>query len=150
RHTEPLGVVSRDEAELKLRHRMADVERGWTPPKRVQVDADGMPTFHEFAAEWWTLHEHEWAPRTKTDYRLRLEGHLLGHFEKVPLDGIDYAAVERYIAAKRRQGLSARTINMQVTLMARILAVAVKRGLIPSNPTKDSDLRVRERRGERT
>src|SRR5438046_1960449 len=77
-----------------------------TAQRSLQAD---VPTFHGYSEEWWTLREHQWAPKTVEDYRWRLEKHLLKHFGEMPLDTIDYATVERYIAAKRRQGLSARS-----------------------------------------
>jgi integrase len=109
-----------------------------------------VPSFHEFAAEWWTLHEHEWSENTRANYRWRLEEHLLGHFEKVPLDEIDFAAVEGYIAEKRCEGLSPRSINATLKLMASILEVALERELIPRNPARGRKRRIREQRPART
>jgi integrase len=55
--------------------------------------------------------------------------------------------VERYIAGKLAgaRPLSARSINMTVTLLGAILERAVKRRLIDHNPAKDKDLRVKVR-----
>jgi hypothetical protein len=69
-----LGVVGRQEAEDRLALELARVRAGdWEPPKQdtpASPKADVL-TFHEYADEWWTLHEHVWEPKTVTDYRGR-------------------------------------------------------------------------------
>jgi len=161
RQREPLGVVSAAVAEEALRHTIADVERGtWAPRKVIELPAETptVPTFHAFAEEWWTLKRDELAPNTQADYRWRLEVHLIPYLGPTTLDAIDFEKVERYIAAKlagdvyedgRKVGqgppLSARSINMTVTLLGAILERALKRKLIDGNPAKDKDLRAKER-----
>ena len=59
----PLGPVSESDAEIALRHTLADVERGvWKPPAVVEPprEAEPVPSFHEFAEEWWTLTRANW------------------------------------------------------------------------------------------
>jgi integrase len=107
RYTQPLGVVSEADAEKKLEHLMADIERGiWTPPTVVEPppEAPAVPTFHEFAAEWWTLSEGQWSANTRADYRWRLEAHLLPFFEAMTVDQITGAVVKRYVAEKIAEG----------------------------------------------
>jgi integrase len=153
RHRVPLGVVSEAEAETRLRHTLADVERGtWTPPKAIEAPAESspVPTFHEFAEEWWTLKAGDLTAGTRADYSWRLQVHLLKFFGPMALDAITFDAVERYIAAKRRASddgpaLSPRSVNMHVTLLAAILERAVERELIARNPAKGKGRRVRER-----
>ncbi len=149
RHTVPLGVVSRADAERELACVMADVARGlWKPPTVVEAPAEvEVPTFHEFAEDWWVRNQAQLAENTRADYRWRLECHLLPEFGELRIDRIDFNAVERYIAGKLAgdRPLSARSINMTVTLLGAILERAVKRRLIDHNPAKDKDLRVKER-----
>jgi len=144
-----LGEVTRDEAERQLGFVLADVARGaWKPAERIEVPVEvEMSTFHQFAEEWWVLHEGVLAPRTRTDYRWRLEKHLLGFFGEMPLDTITFDNVERYIASKLGQEhpLAPRSINMTVTLLAAILESAFERDLIQRNPAKGRGRRVRER-----
>jgi integrase len=147
RHTVPLGVVSRADAERELACVMADVARGlWKPPTVVEAPVE-VPTFHEFAEDWWVRNQAQLAENTRADYRWRLECHLLPEFGEQRIDRIDFNAVERYIAGKLAgaRPLSARSINMTVTLLGAILERAVKRRLIDHNPAKDKDLRVKER-----
>ncbi len=149
RHTVPLGVVSRADAERELACVMADVARGlWKPPTIAEAPVEiEVPTFHEFAEDWWVRNQAQLAENTRADYRWRLECHLLPEFGERRIDRIDFNAVERYIAGKLAgdRPLSARSINMTVTLLGAILERAVKRRLIDHNPAKDKDLRVKER-----
>ncbi|MFI5009344.1 MAG: tyrosine-type recombinase/integrase [Solirubrobacterales bacterium] len=150
-----LGAITAVEAERELRHVLADVERGtWQPPQVVEPppEPELTPTFHVYAEEWWTRNERRFAASTLLDYRWRLEQHLLPFFEDHRLDAITFDAVERYIAAKLAEAdpLSARSINMTVTLLGAILEGAVERELIPRNPARGKGRRVRERAPRRT
>ncbi len=150
-----LGAVSAGEAERALRHTMADVERGtWQPPIAVEPppEPEPIPTFHQFAEEWWIRNERQFAENTQLDYRWRLESHLLPFFKDHRLDAITFDLVERYIAGKLAENkpLSPRSINMMVTLLAAILEGAVERELIARNPAKGRGRRVRERAPRRS
>jgi integrase len=106
RHTVPLGVVSRAEAERELGYVLADVARGtWRPAVVVETPLETeVPTFHAFAEDWWLRNEKQLAAKTRTDYRWRLECHLLDYFGEMRLDAITFDTVERYIAAKLAEG----------------------------------------------
>lgn len=151
----PLGPVDEDTAERKLRIALDQVADGtWHPPAPInpQPEPEGMPTFHEFAEQWWIRNEKQLRPSTRVDYRWRLENHLLPYFASTPLDRITFDLVERYIAAKLAEDkpLSARSINMTLTLMAAILEGAVDRELISRNPAKGKSRRAREREPKRS
>jgi integrase len=129
-----------------LRHTLADVERGvWQPQVVEAPDETPIPTFHEFAEEWWTRHVDEYAPKTVEDYSWRLQVHLLKFFGELPLDRIKIATVEDYIAFKLQEDdpLGPRAINMTVTLLAAILESAVDRELISRNPARGRKLKER-------
>jgi integrase len=150
-----LGPVTGGEAERELRHVLADVERGtWTPRAGVEAppEPEPIPTLHQYAEEWWTRNERRFAPATQADYRWRLEGHLLPFFAEMRLDAITFDTVERYIATKlaATPPLSARSINMTVTLLGAILESAVERELIARNPARGKGRRVRERTPRRS
>ena len=145
-----LGPVTAEQAETELRHTLADVERGtWTAPEAIETPAEpvAVQTFHAFAEEWWTLRKGQLSANTRADYSWRLQVHLLKFFGPMPLDAITLDTVERYNAAKLAEDdpLSARSINMTVTLLAAILERAVERGLIARNPAKGKGRRVPER-----
>jgi integrase len=150
-----LGAVTAGEAGRELRHVLADVERGtWTAPAMIEApqEPEPIPTFHQYAEEWWIRNARRFAARTREDYRWRLESHLLPYFAEMRLDAITFDAVERYIAAKLAGSppLSPRSINMTVTLLAAILEGAVERELIARNPAKGKGRRVRERTPQRS
>jgi integrase len=150
-----LGAVSAGEAERALRHTMADVERGtWQPPVGVESppESEPVPTFHQYAEQWWIRNERQLAANTRANYRWRLETHLLPFFGGLRLDQITFDWVERYIAGKLAEDdpLSPRSINMTVTLLGAILEGAVERELIARNPAKGRGRRVRERAPRRS
>jgi integrase len=150
-----LGPVMKAEAERELRHVLADVERGLWRPARVADtphEPEPLPTFHEYAEDWWLRHERHLRPKTQSDYRWRLEKHLLPFFKDHALGDITFDTVERYIAAKlaEHDPLSARSINMTVILLGAIFEGAVERELISRNPAKGRGRRVRERTPRRS
>jgi integrase len=148
-----LGAVSEAEAQRRLRHVMADVERGvWQPPQAVEppIEPEPIPTFDEYAADWWLRNRGQFRPSTIADYTWRLQKHILPTFGPMPLDRISYDAVERYIATKLEEGLSPRSVNMMVTLVAQILEGAVERDMIRKNPASGKDRRAREPKPRRT
>jgi Phage integrase, N-terminal SAM-like domain len=130
-----LEPVSDEEARQALRHTMSDVERRtWRPLRSVEpASENAVPKFHAFAEQWWLLREAQWAPKTRLDYRWKLEHHLLPHFGEVRLTEIGVADVEQYAATKLAEEprpLSPRSINATITLLGTILEAALDRDLI--------------------
>jgi hypothetical protein len=104
RRYQSLGTVGRDEAEQTLRGILADVERGiWKEREPLPPEPEAMPTFHELVELWWVEREHELRRSTQTDYRWRLEAHLLPFFGEMPLDRITPAEVDHYKAMKLKE-----------------------------------------------
>jgi integrase len=150
-----LGVVSAGEADQRLRHILADVERGtWTRAEASETppEPEPLPTFHQYAEQWWIRNQHRWAPKTQSDYRWRLETHLLPYFAEMALDAITFDAVEDYISLKRSASvpLAPRSINMTLVLLASIMETAVEREMISRNPAKGKGRRVPERTPKRS
>jgi integrase len=139
---------NRKRAEAELRHVLADVERGiWRPdePAKAPLVAE-TPTFHEFASEWMENREPELRPKTVDSYRWQLSGHLLPHFAAMHLDQIGPEDVDRYKAAKLREGaLGPNQINKSLGLLAMILDAAGDYGhLDPArNPARGRRRRVK-------
>jgi integrase len=132
---------------------LADVARGtWKPAGEAPapVGPVDVPSFHDYADQWWLLHEGQLAPKTRIDYKWRLEVHLIPAFGETALDRITFDTVERYMAAKVADGLAPRTINMTLLLLAAILETAVERELIARNPAKGRGRRMRERAPRRS
>jgi integrase len=102
-----LGPVSATEAAAKLRHALSDVERKiWQPPAPVAgpAEPEPVPTFHQYAEQWWLRAKLQLAAKTRTDYRWRLERHLIPAFGDLRLDAITLDTVENYIAGKLAEG----------------------------------------------
>lgn len=141
---------NRKRAEAELRHVLADVERGlWRPyePAKVPPVAE-TPTFHEFASEWLEGREPDLRPKTVKSYRWLLSGHLLPHFARLQLDRIGSEDVDRYKAAKLREGaLGPNQINKSIGLLAMILDAAGDYGHV--DPARNV-ARGRRRRVKRT
>lgn len=138
---------TRERAERKLRHVLADVERGiWQPedPAPEPVEPKREPTFHEFATAWLRDGEPGWRSKTIADYRWALEMHLLPFFARHRLSEITIAEVDRYKAAKLREGkLAPNAVNKTLTRLAQILEVAVEYGHIERNTAKGKRRRVK-------
>jgi len=146
---------NRQKAEEHLRHVLADVERGiWQPHSPAPVEApEDVPTFHSFASEWMAARRPELRPRTIKDYEWALSYHLLPFFKSFLVSQITVADVDRYKAAKVKEGkLAAAQINKTLKRLSQILDVAVDYGHLPSNPaaSKGGRRRVRETAPRRT
>lgn len=139
---------NRKRSEAELRHVLADVERGlWRPyePAKAPLVAEA-PTFHEFASEWLESRKPELRPKTVTSYRWLLSGHLLPHLAKLHLDEIGPEHIDRYKAAKLREGaLGPNQINKSIGLLAMILDAAGDYGHVDpaGNPARGRRRRVK-------
>jgi integrase len=142
---------TRERAEAELRHVLADVERGiWRAHEPEPVEAPPeVPTFHDFASEWLVTREPELRPKTVASYRWQLSDHLLPHFASLALDRIGPEDVDRYKAAKLREGsIGANQINKTLGTLGRILKAARRYGYVSRNPLEDVD-RLRRTRPSR-
>ena len=139
---------NRQRAEAELRGVLADVERGlWQPyePAPAPQSAEAL-SFHEFATEWLRDREPELRPKTIHVYRWLLSGHLLPGFADLRLDQIGAEHVDRYKAAKLREGaLGPNQINKSIGLLAMILDAAGDYGHIDAarNPARGRRRRVK-------
>jgi integrase len=145
---------TRQRAEAELRHVLADVERGiWRPPEPQPIQATAeAPTFHEFASEWLDARRGELRPRTMTDYEWALSYHLLPVFKDHRLSEITVREVDRYKAAKVREGkLGPAQINKTLKLLAMIIDVAIEYELVDgANPARGRRRRVKAPKVQRT
>jgi integrase len=137
---------TRQRAENELANVLADVRRGiWQPPV-VEVPAEprAMPTFHEFASEWFAARKVEGGRKGTglsaagvADLEWRITHHLLPTFAPKRLDAITVEDVDRYRRAKVAEGrIGVTSINKALTTLAAILETAVEYELIARNPAK--------------
>ena len=82
---------------------------------------------------------------TRESYRTIIERHLKPSLGHLRLQAVDVAQLERYLAAKRREGLQPRTLNRQLNLLNLILNAAARQQLVRLNPVSAID-RPREPR----
>lgn len=139
-------------ARTELQNVLADVRRGiWQPPAPVLAEAPRqMPTFHEFASEWFERQKLEGGRRGKglspagtAALRWALCNHLLPAFASKQLDRITVEDVDRYRLAKVREGkIGATSINKTLTILAAILETAVEYELIARNPARGKRRRL--------
>lgn len=165
RHYRTLGAAedgwTRERAESELENVLADVRRGYwqqeAPPAAEPLRR--IPTFHEFASEWYAAKEPELAARTRVDYRWRLSNHLLPYFADHRLDAITVQEVDRYRAEKirerdrvqrtralgktKRRPLSNESINKTLVLLAAVLEQAIEYGYLQANPARGRRRRLK-------
>ncbi len=178
RYWVPLGTEREGWNERRATDRRDEiaalVERGaWRPPDTFELDPrEKNPGFHEFATDWLARFRRTVAARTAEHAEYLLSHHALPFLKDYRLDEIDYAVLSSLVSRRlqkneeieqaRAVGLSIkdsrgrsrrpvgpRTINMTLDVVAKVLAEAVKRGILQSNPARDPELRlkVRQRRG---
>lgn len=149
---------TRQRAEVELENVLADVRRGiWQPPAPDPEPAAPpiVPTFHEFATDWFEARRPELRPNTVAAYEYELTHHLLPFFAGHRLCEITIAEVDRYRAAKVREReagrrLSNEMVNKTLTRLAQILEVAVEYGHIDRNPAAGKRRRLKVSRPQRS
>jgi integrase len=120
-------------AENELAETLDQVRRGeWCGRVRAPVDVQ---TFSLFALEWFELEELRWSHAARSQYRTRLEAHLLPFFGRMTLPEITPRAVDRYIASQSRKRVSEESVRRALQLLSRIMARAVEYELIAVDPT---------------
>jgi len=116
--------------EAVLRHRLTIGE-----PIKPAASKATTRTFADFAKEWFeTYVRTNNKPSTQALRRSVLTSHLVPAFGDLPLAEIDATKVERYKMAKLAEGLSAGTINLYVSTLAKCLHDAVEWGVLTVAP----------------
>lgn len=162
------GVTAQRTLDEYLQQARAGVYR---PETVVEAPADLDPGFHEFSSAWLELKRIELADSTYADYSNLLSTHLLPFFARFRLTEITYEKVLEYRSARLRRSralhdavaagfpliehdeqgrprahrlFGTRQINASITLLARILARAVKSDsyTLSRNPAIDPELKV--------
>ena len=132
------SVAQRPSASL--RHVLADIERGTLAASRVaalSLPCPRRPTLHEFAEEWWV--RNEGAARRQHPRGLPLATGaapppVLRRTPARPDRRSTSSSDTSPAKLAEAEPLSARSINMTVTLLAAVLDAAVERGSDPAKP----------------
>lgn len=122
-----LGQLTRAEAEIYRKAKEVELATG-------QNIISSATTFSEFADEYLTWHEAEYA---ESHYRIRqiINDHLRPFFQLTNLDGIEPRLVEAY-KASRRKHVKTGTIVKELRTLQAILNRAVEWGAIAVNPAR--------------
>lgn len=152
KYTGKRGVV------FRIRYRDADGERvvetlggeqdGWTQTKAeeelrdrlVEVKRDRRrkvkPTsFEDFALNWLETYPAARGLKrsTRQSYETIVNKHLIPALGGTRLELVDLDRLERYVAAKREQGLGPASVNRHLNLLNLLFAAAIKRGALRAN-----------------
>lgn len=131
----PAGYFTKRTAEAWLRDVLDQARRG-TLPGMVRTGA----TFADAAAEWLRFIERERGrkPSTLADYKSVVNAHFLPAFGERPVESIGPEMIERWLAAKLREGeLSRRSLQKMVVLLHGIFRRARKVWRLPANPVAE-------------
>ena len=134
-------------AEEALRERLVDVKRDKLTKARPLRFED----FARVAIEGY-LDAKGRRHTTRTGYLAVLDQHLGPYFGRMQLDSIETTDVDAYVTKKRRDGLSAASVNRHLNVLRRICRLAVRAGKMRTNPVlaverlEEPDRRLRWRR----
>jgi integrase len=153
RHRIDLGTNhegwNRERARAELERIMGQIERGtWRPP-RTRVGPDRNETIHLTASRWWQRKEGELRPNAQAAYRWRLD-YVLADLARESTADIDPQRVDEFRQKLVGRGLSARSVNLVLGLLAQILDDAVEYGPLAANPARGRRRRIRERKSLRS
>lgn len=83
---------------------------------------------------WWATRVAE--ESTLATDRSRIDKHVLARFGDWPIEDISYSAVQGWVKALQKGGLSGATVHSCHQLLASMLESARRDGLIPDNPAR--------------
>ena len=114
------------------REERAHIQRVLSPPAPVHQKKE-VPTFGTFAEQYLEVSLSKDKPSTVAAKEMILRVHLRPVFDKRKLDEIGYGDIVDYAASKAKK-LGKKTVNNHLSLLLRILHVAMKRKLIDVLP----------------
>ncbi len=117
---------SAEDYERQLRNSLLDGSYG--------KEVTRAPTVAEYEKEFLVYSTNNNRPSALYSKTLSLKNHLLPAFGKVALDRIDAAAIEKFKAAKVKDGLSKKTVNNLLSVLRKMMNLAVEGGRIKSAP----------------
>lgn len=130
KYTAPITFDTKTDADAWLTLRRAEiVSRAWRPP---EAEAPPEVLFVEYAEQWLSLREHK--PKTRAQYRLILDSHLIPAFGDLPLTSITSAGVRAWYAETLRDKPAMRAHCY--SLLRTIMRAAVDDEHISVSPCK--------------
>ena len=133
RYTEKVGKVSKSIAEEKLDIRRSEVIRGEWKPKAVKI------SFDKFKEQYLEFSLANKKPRTATRDTVSLRP-LQRFFGGKILSEINPFMVEKYKQKRKEDGVTVRTINIELACLRHMFNMAVKWGKAQKNPVREVKL----------
>jgi integrase len=157
RYTISLGTNhegwSMERAQVELEQNMRQIERGtWEPPTKTEPapnDLDRDEILRVTAYRWWQRRKTELAENTELDYKWRLD-HALRHLGDDVTAEFDARRIDDFRQQLVGRGLSPRSVNMVLDLLAQVLDDAVEYGLLDANPARGKRRRMKVPKSSRT
>ena len=139
------GTRSKKIAQEILRHWENEVAKGNIGI--IDIEPIGFSDFTAKYLEWARIKKR---PETYHRELKIIRTHLKTFFQDKPLDRIQKADIERYREERKKAGVKNRTINLELTLLHRILKLGLERNHLSRLPyQKLSELRLKETDSER-
>lgn len=147
RHQISLGTNhegwSDQRARVELDRVMEQVRRGtWQPPARDDTSRDDAEALRATMYDWWQRRRPELADNTRADYRWRMR-FIDTHLGNARTASLDVRRVDEFRKRLVGRGLSARSVNMVLDLLAQVLDDAVEYGWLDQNPARGKRRRMR-------
>ena len=157
RHTISLGTNhegwSMDRAQVELEQIMRQIERGtWEPPRNRAAATHGLDrdeSLRATAYRWWQRRKTELATNTQLDYKWRLD-HVVRDMGTEVTAELDARRVDDFRQRLVAAGLSPRSVNTMLDLLAQILDDALEYGLLDANPARGRRRRMKVPKSSRT
>jgi integrase len=142
-----------ERARVEIDVILEKVRRGtWEPPVRRREERDELDpreTLRVTAYRWWQRRKTELAENTRLDYHWRLD-HLVRHLGDEETAAIDARRVDNARQKLVGNGLSARSVNMVLDLLAQVLDDAVEYKLVDANAARGKRRRMKVARSRRS
>ena len=140
-------IINKTQAEARLAELVAQYNRnydflevGLSRAEQEQRRIARQP-FHEYLVDWFDGYKSNLALRTQSSYRMILEGRVIPYFKgkNIPIKDLVGGDFNTYYNHLRKDGLSGKTALNHHRVMHLALKHAVKRGIIPYNPSDQAD-----------
>jgi integrase len=133
RYVERVGKVSKSVAQEKLNIRKAEVIRGEWKPKTVRI------IFDKFKEQYIEYSKANKKPKTSQRDIVSLKP-LQAFFGGKFLSEINPFLIEKYKQKRKLDGVSVRTINIELSCLRHMFNMAIKWGKAQKNPVKEVKL----------
>lgn len=139
--------INKLKAEAKVAELVAQYNReynflevGLTRAEQEQRRIARQP-FHEYLEDWFEGYKENLAIRTQSSYKMIVNSRVIPYFKEknIPLKDLVGSDFNSYYNSLRKEGLTGKTALNHHRLMHIALKHAVKRGIIPYNPSDQAN-----------